>query len=1219
MTDIGSTPAGVPLANASRYARRRIVVPGWTDQNRTGAIVHDVGPGYFGALGVPILSGREPAWNDQSEGFVGVVNETFVRTFLRGENPIGRDVQWSVLLAEGESSKLGRGDDQPSTARIIGVVRDFRQERPPEPIAPALYWFRSTDMASQTIVARTTAADPMSIVPAIRTIVSDLDPTLPTYLVERLDHVVARGLWRQRMQSEIVGIFAAVALLFAAVGVYGVISYVVAVRRREFGVRIALGATPAIVVRRVLRDHLQPVLAGLVLGLAAALGLSRVLDGLLYGVHATDPADVCQRHGRARRHCASGRMAAGPARGQRRSRHRATHRVAIRKTLMAWPFRRRRDQELDEEIRAHLDMDAHDRLESGATADEARAGARREFGNVALVKDATREIWGWTSAERLAQDVRYGVRLLRRSPGFTTVALLCLAVGVGATALVFSAINGLLLQALPYEAADRVVVVHTVNVKQDVPENGRVSWANFLSWRASSRAFGNLGVWNRGVVDVSVPGGDMITVAAAAVSPAVFPVMRLTPALGRAFVEADQQFGNHYRVILSDALWRRNFGADPGIIGRFVTVLSRPVPARPYEVIGVMPPGTGFPEDAELWLPLQVDADEAGQHAARRNTGAIGRLVATASIADARTEMTEISRRIAAAFPKEHDGWEVRVVSLRDELVGSLKTPVLLFQGAAVLLLFIACANVANLLLARGAARRREMAVRGALGAGQLRLARQLFTESLLLAFAGGALGVVFAVAGLQALPALLPEGVPHFVTLSINRPVLAFALLVSAGTGLLFGLLPALRTAGVAPREVLHEGSRYATWSGFRTWARQSLVIAEIAMSLVLVIGATLLVRSNLRIEDELGYERRGAIAVLVPTPADRYEGAPREAFFEALAARVRALPGVVAVGRSAAGAPLAMAGPFRRMSVELSSAAATSSGTVGDSPLAYEVTPNYFDVMGVPLIRGRSFLPEDRPAGMDAPQFAVVVNETFARAHWPTGDPLGKQFTSRLPGAESSGLKRFTIVGVARNFRMERPPRPIAPAVFIYAPLGQNNTALIIRTSRAQNVELVGAITAIVRELDPALRIAAVQPFETNFDRALWREHAHEHVLALFGGLALGLSVIGLYGVIAYTVARRTREFGVRLALGATRTQIFGNVVSQGLGLATIGIVIGVAAALSLTQLLSGLLYGIRPTDPLTFSAAALLLGVLAVLAGTIPAVRATTVDPVTTLRAE
>jgi predicted permease len=882
-------------------------------------------------------------------------------------------------------------------------------------------------------------------------------------------------------------------------------------------------------------------------------------------------------------------------------------------------FRRRRDADLDEEIRVHLDMAARDRLEAGATTDEARAGARREFGNVALVKDAARAIWGWPTVERLFQDVQHGIRLLRRSPGFTTVALLCLSVGVGATTLVFSAINGLLLQSLPYAGAGRLVTIHTVNVKREVSAEGPVSWADVVSWRDGSNAFERLGVWNRGVADVLIPGGDPANVAAASVSPAVFSVMRMSIAHGRGFVDADQQFGNHYRVILSDALWRRSFGADPAIVGRSVTILIRPAPARPYEVVGVMSPGVSFPEDAELWLPLQVDADEAEQHGTRNIHGAIGRLAGGASIDDARTQVTEISRRLAAAFPKDQDGWEVRVGSLRDELVGSLKTPMLLFQGAAVLLLFIACANVANLLLARGATRLREMAVRGALGAGRGRLARQLLTESLVLAFAGGGLGVLLAWLGLRALPAMLPSDVPNYVSFSMDRFVLGFALLVSAATGLLFGLLPALRASGVAPRNVLHEGGREVTGGGVRTWARKSLIVLEIAVSLVLVIGAMLLFRSNAAIEDELGYERGGTIALHVPTPADRYEGAPREIFFETLAARVRTLPDVVSVARSGAGAPLATAGPLRRMSIQLSAGPDTPGGDDALTSLAYEVTPNYFEVMGVPIVRGRSFLPEDRPAAQEAPQMAVVVNETLARLLSPNPDPLGKQFVSRLPGAESSGSKTFTIVGIARNFRMERPPRPIAPAMFIYAPLGHNNTALIIRTRLASPEEIVPAVRTIVRELDPALRVAVVQPFQRQLERALWRERTHEQVLALFGGLALGLSVVGLYGVIAYTVARRTREFGVRLALGAARRQIFATVIRQGLALAALGVAIGIAAALGLTRLLAGLLYEIRPTDPITFAAAAILLGVLAALAGAIPALRATSVDPAITLRTE
>jgi putative ABC transport system permease protein len=880
---------------------------------------------------------------------------------------------------------------------------------------------------------------------------------------------------------------------------------------------------------------------------------------------------------------------------------------------MGWLFGRR-DEDLGDEIRTHLQMAEQERIERGETPANARANARREFGNVALVAETTREMWGWTWLDQAGQDVRYGLRLLRRSPGFASVAIACLGLGIGVTTTIFSALNALLLRPLPYANPDRVAVIHTDNVRRDDAASGFISWGDFVSWRAESRTLTDLGVFSSAIIQIAGPDGPE-PIAGAFVSPTVLPLMQLTPRLGRSFVEKDQQFGLHRSVILSHDLWQRRFGGDPAIVGRTIQIGSGPIPPTPYLVVGVMPPGHGFPEGAEIWAPQQIDADEVDRHDARRYQAAIGRLASGQSLADARREITAISRRLQTAFPKANDGWEARVVSLREDAVAGFTTPILLFQGAALVVLLIGCVNMANLLLARGTVREREMAVRLAIGAGRGRVARQLLTESVIIALAGGAAGVALTTIGIPLLVRNLPVGVPEFVRFSVDRPVLIFATMVSILTGVAFGAVPAWRARCVAPAGSLRKGGRESAGGVGGTRMRQLPVTLEVALSLVLAIGATLLIRSNHTIVDRLGYNPKGVLWISIPTPAARYEGAKRETFFSALAERLRALPDVEAVAYAGSNPPLGNAGPARRVPVVVEGRAPeTSRDTV-----VHEVSPDYFQVIGVPLVRGRGFEAGDRPFDQNAATFAAVVNEAFVRARFPGEDPIGQRVRSPIPGGGNLGIRTFTIVGVVRDFRQERPPRAIPPAMYAYLPLGINNTPIVLRTTRANPVDLVPAVRSIVKQMDPTLRVAVAQTFERALARALWRERAYERVLSLFGGLALMLALLGIYGVLAYGVAQRTREFGVRLALGATRREILLHVIRRGLVPVVAGVVLGLAAAAGFTRLIAGVLYDVAPTDAPTFVAVAAAVVVLALGASLVPARRATSVDPVVALRAE
>ncbi len=483
-------------------------------------------------------------------------------------------------------------------------------------------------------------------------------------------------------------------------------------------------------------------------------------------------------------------------------------------------FRRRRDDELDEEIRTHLDLAARDRVESGATADEARAGARHEFGNVALVKDATREIWGWTWLERVRDDVRHSVRLLAHDPVFAAISIGCIAVGVAATTTIFAAVYGILLRPLPFADADRLVVAKTSHVARNIRRSS-VSWADYASWREQQRVFTQLEIWSPSTPILSGPEGPPVRIDGALISSGLFPLLGLTPETGRNFVPSEDRRDQMFVVLLGHDLWQQRFGGDPDVVGRTITVNN-----APHVVIGIMPEAAAFPEGAQIWTPL-VPNDADNRHVDRRFAGALGRLKPGATLADARADLETISQRLAAEFPSDNAGWEADAATLRDDLVGDLRKPVLVFQGAAVIVLLITCANLASLALARNTRRAREIAIRVAIGAGHGRIAQHLLTQSLVLAFIGGGVGAFGAMLGVRLLALAFPDGVPSYIGLSIDGWIVTFAIAVSAVTGLLFGAMPALRTRRTIPAALLH-GDRAGDRPHGRV--RAALVTAEIA-----------------------------------------------------------------------------------------------------------------------------------------------------------------------------------------------------------------------------------------------------------------------------------------------------------------------------------------------------------------------------------------------------
>ena len=798
--------------------------------------------------------------------------------------------------------------------------------------------------------------------------------------------------------------------------------------------------------------------------------------------------------------------------------------------------------------------------------------------------------------------MRQAFRLLRQSPGFVSVAIACIALGVGVTTTMFSAVNGILVRPLPYLNADALVAIRGQNASREI-HGSFVSWADYAVWRDETRSFAQLGIWRAGFPTLSDVEEGVERVEGAEVSASVFSLLGVPPYVGRTFAPEEEQRGADNVVVIGYGLWQRRFGGDRGVVGRTIGVNG-----APRIVVGIMPMGFDFPERAQLWMPLVVNP-AIERHGTRANFVAIGRLKPRLTVADAQADVSAASRRLEQAFPQENRGWDAEIASLRDDLVGPLRRPILVLLGAAGFVLLIACANVANLMLARGEARRRELAIRIAIGAGRREIVRQVLMETVLLALIGGAIGTLIARFGVRLLTLAFPDGVPSYFAISIDVTVLAFTLLVSLATGLLFGIIPAFRATYVEAARSLRDGERGTAGGMAGKYIRDALVVAEVALSLVLMVGATLLIRSDLTVERGLGFNPHGVLSFRVPLPSPRYSDVQRRAFYELLAERVRALGGVQSVG-TAQGLPFGpLGGSYDRMHVAVEARPAPRLDE--DAPsLRSQISPSYLRTLGVPILRGRDFVAADQTGPRSR---VAIVNEAFVHRQFPEGDPIGK----RINFVDDPAAEWITIVGVCGNVRQDRPPRPIEPAV--YMPFTQGSQTMVVRASIADPLLLVADVRRIVREMDPRVPTYLIQTFDQTVARALWRQRLQGEVFGIFAMLAVLLAAFGIYAVISYVIAQRTRELGVRAALGATRGQMILLVLGQTARLTITGIAIGVAGAFGLTRVIAGLLYEVRPTDPLTFIGVSLALGLVAMSAAASPARRAANADPLIAMRAE
>jgi predicted permease len=796
----------------------------------------------------------------------------------------------------------------------------------------------------------------------------------------------------------------------------------------------------------------------------------------------------------------------------------------------------------------------------------------------------------------MLNDLRFAIRRLGRAPGFVAVVLLTLALGIGANTAIFSVVDGVLLRALPYPAPDGLVMAFTT-----YPQFGHsgTSGPDYLDWRDGFASVGELAAYGGAAYTVSGDGAPE-RVQGTAITPNYFHVLGIAPALGRAFGPEDASTSPPRVVMLGNEYWRRSFGADPRVVGRQIVLNG-----IPRTIVGVAPATFEYPETHDLIVPQRVDPTSN-----RRSEylNVVGRLKPGVSLEQGRAVLTSLAARLAQQYPQTNESVKIDLVSMRDELVGGARRALYVFLGAVGLVLLVACANVANLLLARAATREREVALRTALGAARRRIVRQLLVESVVLSVAGGALGVALAALGVRALKASEFTAIPRLGSVTLDARVLAFAFGLSVVTGLLFGVAPALRLAREGLQGTLRAGGRSlaGTAGGRRT--RDVLVLTEVAFAVVLLVGAGLLTRSFARLLDvQPGFAADQVLTAQVALPAIRYgDDARRQAMWTALLGRLRAMPGV----RSAAtttSVPFAGVG-YWSVTVEGRPRDRSPDSAPQDAQ-PYLVSDDYFKAMGIPLVRGRVIEARDGAGGAPG---AAVVNEEMVRRFWPKGDPIGSRVTV-------DGETWLTVVGIARDTRQEELGGKPYAQLYLPAVLTPPSRVFLVVRAAGDPKALVGSVRAAVAAVDPELPVYDVQTMSERLATNVARPRVTAALVAIFGVVALALAAVGIYGVVAYSVTERTREFGVRLALGARSTDVIRLVVGQGVTPVLAGLAIGLTGAWFVSRVLASLLFGIGTNDPLTFAFVAIFLGAVALTAAYLPARRATRVDPLTALRSD
>ena len=800
--------------------------------------------------------------------------------------------------------------------------------------------------------------------------------------------------------------------------------------------------------------------------------------------------------------------------------------------------------------------------------------------------------------DQLWRDVRYGLRQLARSPGFTAIAVATLGLGIGANTAIFSVVNATLLRPLPYEDPARLV-----KVTETRPDGGlsSVAYSNFIDWRKENDAFRSLALFRDLPFNLAGRAGPE-RIAGALVSADFFRTLGITPAMGRYFAEGEDRAGGDGVAVISHALWQRRFGGERDVVGRSLTV-----DGRVLTVIGVATPDFDYPERADVWIPVSHDAADILENRGLHGYMVIGRLLPGVTPDRAAASLQSLAARLGGEYPATNKGWGVALAPLQESLVRDVRPTLLVLLGAVGFVLLIASANVASMMLARSVARRRELSIRAALGASRWRLVRQMLTESLLIALFGGALGLVLAAWGVDALLALRPESLTASHAVMLDRTVLGFTLGVSVVTSLVFGLIPAAHAAGRDVEPSLHESSR-GSGGVERQRTRRLLVVTEIALALLLLVGTGLMVQSFRRLQAvNPGFNPEGVVSAKLSLPRANVDTAKVIGFYQELVSRVASLPGVSAAG-AVSYLPLGRDGAGYRFLVEGQPLVEPQLRPRAEFNV---VTPGYFATLEIPLLQGRDLAERDR---WDSP-WVVVVNRTLARRFWPTESAVGKRLTFGEPGEDAW----LTVVGVVGDVKQQSLDSELRPQ--IYAPqaqVGLEEMALLVRTGMDPG-SLEPAIRGAVSAIDPGVPVSEVRSMTQVRSASISTERFRTLVLATFALLALVLAAIGVYGVISYGVVQRSREIGIRMALGARRAEILRLVVGEGMLTVAIGIAIGVLAAAGLSRFLESLLYAVRPGDPATFVAIPTLIAAVALAACVLPARRAMRVDPAGTLRSE
>ncbi len=801
-------------------------------------------------------------------------------------------------------------------------------------------------------------------------------------------------------------------------------------------------------------------------------------------------------------------------------------------------------------------------------------------------------------------DLKFAVRTLLRRPGFSFIAVLTLALGIGLNTAVFTLVSGVLLRPLPFRASEQLVRIWEGN-----PERGAlqspISYPDFVDIAGQATSFERVMAFAAFRMGGAIRTGvsDPEEIPTSFVSGDFFQTLGAEPILGRSFTPVEDRVGDDAVVVLSHGYWQRAFGGDPGVLNEVMTLDD--VPTR---VIGVMPPDFRYPlQNSEIWVPLSWISEEEVPHIRQVQwLSLVGRLKEGVAIEEARSELDTILGRLAAAYPEQKSGWtQATVQPIGDSIVGDVRTSLLILLGAVGFVMLIACANVANLLLARAAGRDREIAVRTALGAGRGRLVKQMMAETMLLAAAGGVAGIVLATWAAPLLVRLAPSELPRTAEIALDQRVLLFALAVSLLTGLVFGLLPAIRHAGAGLHDRLREGGRTGTDSGARKRTRQGLVIVQVSLAIVLVTGAGLMVRSLGRLADvEMGFAPENLLTFHVSLPESRYDGEGFVNFMRSAQEELEALPGV----RSAAAIKeLPAIGTGEGIPVFIEGQPRPEPGTepyVG----ANMITPGYFRTMGIPLLAGRDFTLDDN---VELGRIVVIVNDAFARRFWPSESAVGKHLVGIGQPVEVIG-----VVGDVRQAELSLEPEPAA--YLTEYQITRSVMYFVVRTA-AEPLTMVASVREAIRRLDPDQPLTQIASMEQVVGNSIAQPRSVAALLGLFATLAGCLAAIGLYGVLSYAVARRTRELGIRQALGADSRAVLGLVIREGMTLVAIGIVAGLAGAVATSRALAGMLYEIHPLDPVALALAIGLLAAVGLAACLVPARRALRVDPSEALRYE